>query len=170
MNKKLNGFTLVEMIVVVAVIGVLAAILVPSMLGYVNKSRVSSVNSNAKTLSNVASAAVVELAVEGVALPSDTSITVWNTKTPDAEGKSESEKILIDKIRKNFKEIEELDGAYCRIASDGSVAAAVENNSFYGTYPNITLTDQTNDGYAKSLKFGKTDRLLDWAESGKLSS
>lgn len=44
-NKK--GFTLVELIVVIAIIGVLAAILVPSMLGFVRDARITSANSNA---------------------------------------------------------------------------------------------------------------------------
>lgn len=42
-----KGFTLVEMIVVVAIIGVLAAILIPTMIGYVVKSRVTTANSTA---------------------------------------------------------------------------------------------------------------------------
>ena len=34
-----NGFTLIELVTVIAIIGVLAAILIPSMLGYLNKAR-----------------------------------------------------------------------------------------------------------------------------------
>ncbi|MBQ5330863.1 MAG: type II secretion system protein [Oscillospiraceae bacterium] len=46
--KSVRAFTLIELIVVIAIIGVLAAILVPSMIGYINDSKLSTANTNAK--------------------------------------------------------------------------------------------------------------------------
>ena len=58
-NKK--GFTLIEMIVVIAIIGVLAAILVPSMSGYLETAKASKKEANARTVYTAAQAAVTAL-------------------------------------------------------------------------------------------------------------
>lgn len=65
--KNNKGFTLVELVVVIAIIGVLAAILVPSMLNYVKKSRLKAANTNAKTAYNAVSEFIIEqAAVKGM--------------------------------------------------------------------------------------------------------
>ena len=177
MNRKVNGFTLVELVVVIAILGALAGLLVPSMLGYVFKAKVSAVNSNARNLSKAAITSLTELDTEGIALPAKDF--VWEKDLADGwdnHTNTTAEAAMASKIRKYFSGVEKLDGASYRVSTNSVVATAVEDNSTYGSYPNKTQESQTESGYAKndilfSFESQKgQSRLLDWAQTGEISS
>ena len=74
MHRKENtakAFTLIELIVVIAIIGVLAAILVPSMVGYVGASKIASANANAKLAFSNAANYVTDCEVAGYTISQD---------------------------------------------------------------------------------------------------
>lgn len=150
--KSFKGFTLVELIVVIAIIGVLTAILVPSMLGYVRKANVSSVNSNAKSLYNAVVTALVELDGEGYSVEDgccrEMEKYVDNVRYSRAPSKnvaiSCSAPYMQQKVYRYFNGIGRLDGGYgWKVTSSAVVAAAVRRGKYTGTHPHIATTDNS---------------------------
>lgn len=86
----MKGFTLIELIVTLAIIGVLAAILVPSMLGYVGDSKLSTANSNAKLAYTNTATYGTKCSIAGFNMDNSCSIT-----TPTSIRKDGSEPIEV---------------------------------------------------------------------------
>jgi len=82
MEYKRRGFTLLEMIIVIGIIGILSAVFVPAISGYLTRSRLNTANADAKVIFNSMQTICQEL--EFSERSSDMT-TFYGPKIPDAE-------------------------------------------------------------------------------------
>ncbi|MDE5620132.1 MAG: type II secretion system GspH family protein [Ruminococcus sp.] len=138
-TTKKKGFTLIELIVVIAIIGVLAAILVPSMLGYVKKSKIQGANSEAATLGKAANSAATELDEEDKIIADG----YHSFSKTDADEVNDEDDIK-EAIKPFFGDIDSIDS--CVGFKDGAcVVAAVRSGKYYGTWPTYYTAKNWDD-------------------------
>lgn len=131
MKKK--GFTLIELIVVIAIIGVLAAILVPAMLGYVRKSKITTANTTAKSIYNAYNTALVDLDT----IDKSPKSLVTHTTFQSGEGfSSKADGSLEKTVYGYFTDIAKVKQFACKFEDGACTACGVLNGNYPGSYPN----------------------------------
>ena len=94
-KKKLNkkGFTLVELVVVIAIIGILAGFAVPKFLGFQESARLNSDVSTAKQIADIAAVLVSQDKINLPETGKTTDITITSATASKADG-TDAEKIV----------------------------------------------------------------------------
>lgn len=143
MKTTKKGFTLIELIVVIAIIGVLAAILVPSMLGYVKKSKIQSANSTASSIYKAVNSAATEFEEEDKCLANgEYTITggALSAISPNAANGEVSVSSVEAAVKNYFGDVTKVKEGKFNIANGMCNAVACMSGKYIGTYPSGVIT------------------------------
>lgn len=148
--KKKQGFTLIELIVVIAIIGVLAAILVPAMINYIAKARVMASNAAAKSTATAVASAMVSMAQSEIELNSLDGVHTYTgddfednigVKASDVDLTTDAglESLMLSRIYNGFEDVIKVDTVSIQLNKSECKGVGIMVRGYPGSYP-IAIT------------------------------
>lgn len=160
-EMKKRGFTLIELVVVIAIIAVLASLLIPVMLHFIAKSKIMSSNSAAKDISTAISTAMVEMDTADIEIhllngsffcePDDfTADKDYKITSAGKKNTSDMQKVIRSRVYNHFSQVTKLDEVSFALNKDGRcTGVGVIRGAYPGSYP-IAINFEAYEEHAGS--------------------